>query len=75
MMALLSFVFVFKDGVGEFDIGFEMIDPGGNPVQTGLSLSIDKCPTPKSFTYLHVNDKTHPHDHLPPPQRCSTRRA
>ena len=32
-LASLSFVFVFGDGVGEFDAGFEMIDPAGNPVQ------------------------------------------
>ena len=30
VLAALSFVFVFKDGVGEFDAGFEMLDPGGN---------------------------------------------
>ena len=32
-LASLSFVFVFKDGVGEFDTDFEMIDPAGNSVQ------------------------------------------
>ena len=32
-LAALSFMFIFPDGVGEFDASFEMIDPAGNPVQ------------------------------------------
>lgn len=33
-LAALSFVFILKDGVGEFDADFEMLDPKGNATLT-----------------------------------------
>lgn len=45
VLATLSFVFILKDGVGEFDVDFEMLDPEGNATKTAslapMSLTSD----------------------------------